>query len=277
MNKHFILIVLGCTLAISSAAKASNYKLTEEQKRLIAALLTAPKSAPGTGLSTPSGFGAGKGQLFASIGGTTTEDSNGSHDYDGSASLGAGFGDAQKFAALELQANIISLTNNSEDSGFGEQGSVSAKLSRNVGMNSGISFGVENLGTWGDIVDETDPNTYVAFTTVHALSTDPFNPLLFSFTAGLGNERFRDLRNGNQRGSVGLFASFAFAPHRQAGLIVDYNGNYVSIGASFVPLRQYPLTVTLSVVNANEVEEGDGGTTTGDAEFGASIGYSWRF
>ena len=271
-------LLAGAAVSAPSVASAAAYELSEEQKRAIVALLTAPKAAPGIGIGVPTGFGAGQGQVYAAIGGTTTE-KNGSQDdgVDGSASVGIGFGDANEFLSLELQANIISLTNNAPGSGFGEEGSISAKLSRNIGRTSAISVGAENVATWGDSIQGSDASAYVAFTTVKALSNNPSNPLTLSFTIGAGTERFQDLNSGNRDSGPGVFGSLALAVHRQVGIIADYNGNYTSAGLSLVPLRNYPLTVTLSSVNINEVSAADGGTATGEAEFGGSIGYSWNF
>lgn len=271
-------LLAAAAISAPVTSSAAAYELSEDQKRAIVALLTAPKAAPGIGIGVPTGFGAGQGQVFASIGGTTTEKTGNQDDgVDGSATVGMGFGDANEFVALELQANIISLTNNAPGSDFGEEGSISAKLSRNVGRTSAISVGAENISTWGDSLDGTDASAYVAFTTVKALSDNPSNPLTFSFTIGAGTERFQDLDNGVRDSAPGLFGSIALAVHRQVGIIADYNGNYASAGISLVPLRSYPLTVTLSAVNIDEESAADGGTSTGDTEFGGSVGYSWNF
>lgn len=264
--------------AVCAAAPAQAYQLSDEQKRIIAALLTAPKAAPGIGIGVPTGFGAGQGQVFAAIGGTTTEKANGRGEYDGSASVGFGLGDANKYAALELQANIISLTNNAPGSSFGEEGSFSAKISRVLSPTTGIAVGAENLGTWGNALKNTDPSLYVAMTHVASLSPEnPFNPHTVSFTVGLGNERFEDIRDGKSERDIGLFASAALAVTRQASVIAEYNGNYINLGVSYVPMPKYPLTISLSAINAESVLAADGGTATGDREFGGSIGYSWTF
>lgn len=271
-------LLASAALSATGVASAAGYELSDAQKRAIVALLTAPKAAPGIGIGVPTGFGAGSGQVYAAIGGTTTEKSGSSDDgVDGSATLGMGFGDANEFLALEIQANIISLTDNAPGSDFGEEGSFSAKLSRNVGRTSAISVGAENIGTWGDSLDGTDPSAYIAFTTVKALSDNPSNPLTFSFTIGAGTERFQEVDNNVTDSGPGVFAAAALAVHRQVGLIADYNGNYASAGISLVPLRSYPLTVTLSAVNVNGVDQADGGTQSGDTEFGGSLGYSWNF
>jgi hypothetical protein len=270
-------LLASAALSATGVASAAGYELSDDQKRAIVALLTAPKAAPGIGIGVPTGFGAGSGQVYAAIGGTTTEDAGGDSDLDGSASIGMGFGDANEFLALEIQANIISLTDNAPDSDFGEEGSFSAKISRNVGRTSAISVGAENISTWGDSLDGTDPSAYIAFTTVKALSDNPSNPLTFSFTIGAGTERFQEVDNNVTDSGPGVFAAAALAVHRQVGLIADYNGNYASAGISLVPLRSYPLTVTLSAVNVNGVDAADGGTATGDTEFGGSLGYSWNF
>lgn len=271
-------VIAGAAIAASGAASAATYQLTDAQKRAIVAMLTAPKASPGTALTVPSGFGAANGQVYVAIGGTTTEKTATQKDgLDGSASVGVGLGDASEFLALELQANIISLTDNAPGSDFGEEGSFSVKLSRNVGAASAISVGAENVSTWGDSLDGTKASGYIAFTTLKSLSNNPVNPLTLSVTVGAGTERFQDKDNGVRDSDAGLFGSVALAVHRQVSLIADYNGNYVNAGVSIVPLRSHPLTVTLSAVNVNDVSSADGGTSTGDTEFGGSLGYSWNF
>ncbi|QCU89789.1 hypothetical protein [Thiomicrorhabdus sediminis] len=274
MNKKLSALVLATAgvLASTGNASAAQFELSDDQKRLIAALLTAPKSAPGIGIGVPTGFAASSGQMYFSVGGTTTINNK----LDGSASVGAGFGDTEKLA-MELQLNIISLTNNGQDSGFGEQGSGSIKFSHNVGKTSGVSFGAENIARWGAGLEQVDPSVYLAYTNVQPLSSNPFNPYTLSLTVGVGNERFANVNNGTKDSEIGIFGAAALAVHRQVGLILDYNGNYVSGGLSFVPMKEYPLTVTLSAVNVNGVDAADGGTATGKTEFGGSIGYSFSW
>lgn len=271
-------VIAGTAIAASAAASAATYELTEAQKRQIVALLTTPKAAPGIGIGVPTGFGAQAGQVFASIGGITTKKTSTLEDgLDGAATLGMGFGDADEFVGLEVQANVISLTNNAPGSDFGEEGSVSVKLSRNVGSRSAVSVGAEDVATWGDSLNGTKASGYVAFTTIKALSDNPMNPLTLSVTLGAGTQRFQDLDAGVRDSDIGLFGSLSLAVHRQVSLIAEHNGNFANAGISVVPLRNYPLVVTLSAINVNEVSTNNGGTETGDSEFGGSIGYSWNF
>lgn len=269
--KRFFIPLLALSVSMGAAeANEVNYTLTLEQKRLIAAMLTAPKSSPGSAVTIPSGFGAGQGQAFASIGGTRTND-----EFDGSAGFGFGLGNASETVAVELSANIISLTDNGNGSGFAEQGSTSIKLSRMVTPTSSVSIGAENATTWG--ITGTDPNFYIAYSHIQTLSSDPFNPMPLSLTIGAGNERFTEMSNGKRSDGLGVFAGVSLAFHRQAGAILDYNGNYMNFGLSLVPLPQYPVSLTLSMTNINSVDPKDGGSASGDPEFGAGLGYSWSF
>lgn len=271
-------VIAGAAIAASGVASAATYELSEATKRQLVALLTAPKAAPGIGIGVPVGFGAQGGQVYASIGGTTTKKTATLKDgLDGAATVGMGFGDSNEFVALEVQANIISLTNNAPGSDFGEEGSVSVKLSRNIGRTSAISVGAEDVTTWGDSLSGTKASGYVAFTTFKALSDNLQNPLTVSFTIGAGTQRFQDVKNNVRDSEAGLFGSLSLAVHRQVSLIAEHNGNYANAGISIVPMRNYPLVVTLSAVNVNEVSAANGGNSTGDTEFGGSVGYSWNF
>ena len=266
------LVAAGVISAATYGQAANETVLTDAQKRQIAAVLTAPAASPGTAVGVPSGFGAGQGQVFASIGGTTNDG-----DLDGSANVGLGFGNASEFVALELNANVFSLTDNGPGSGVGEQGSLSAKLTRQLTPTSSLAFGAENLLVWGDETETVDPSVYLAYSKVHALSDDPLKPLLLTYTLGVGNERFGEFENGVRTNDVGIFGAVGLAVTRRTGFILDYNGNFASAGVSFVPIVDQPLTVSLSVNNFTSVDAADGGTLSGDPEFGVSVGYSWQF
>ena len=263
-------VAVACTLAASSTLAIGAENLTTAHNHLT------PIAPPAMGISIPIGYGAQGGQMFAAIGGTTT-DSPANDDLDGSAAIGIGFGNSDDFVALEVVANIISLTNNAPGSDIGEEGTFSVKLSRDIGQSSAISIGAENISTWGDATSGTNASAYVAYTKIGSLSDDQNNPLSYSLTIGLGSERFQDLDNSQRDTAPGLFAGVALAVHPQVGLVADYNGNFANVGISLIPLRSIPLGITLSAINVDEVSAADGGTTTGDTEFGGSIGYGWQF
>lgn len=275
--------VAGVIASVSGAALAQAPQLTESQKQTIAAMLTAPVASPGLGIGVPTAFGLGSHQMFFSIGGVSTKElATNERDYDGSATLGMGFGDAVEFVAFEVQANVISLSDNAPGSDVGEEGSISLKLSRNVGRTSAVAVGVENAATWGDALKGTESSAYVAYTKLTALSSNASNPLTLGLTIGAGTDRFQKLEtkgntNGVQDQSPGVFGAISLAVHRQVSLIAEYNGSYSNAGISFVPLRSCPLTVTFSAINLQERRRVNGGTRTGETEFGGSIGYSWNF
>ncbi|MEP1535921.1 MAG: hypothetical protein ABJQ34_03475 [Paracoccaceae bacterium] len=266
------LVATGVFCTASFGQTASQVTLSEEQKRLIEALLTAPVASPGVAIGVPSGFGAAKGQAFASIGGTTNDG-----DLDGSANVGLGFGNPSEYVGVELNANIFSLTDNGPGSGTGEQGSLSVKVTRQLTPTSSLAFGAENALVWGDETENVDPSFYLAYSNVNALSDDPLRPMLLTYTIGVGNERFGDFDNGVRTDDVGIFGAVGLAVTRRTGVILDYNGNFASAGVSFVPIVDQPLTVSLSVNNFTSVDAADGGTLSGDPEFGVSVGYSWQF
>lgn len=266
------LVATGLFCTASFGETANKVTLSEEQKRLIGALLTAPVASPGVAVGVPSGFGAAKGQAFASIGGTTNDS-----DLDGSANVGLGFGDPSKYVGVEFNLNFFSLTDNGPGSGTGEQGSLSVKLTRQLTPTSSLAFGAENALVFGDETENVDPSYYLAYSNVNALSDDPIRPLLLTYTIGIGNERFGQFHNNERTNEVGVFGAVGLAVTRRTGFILDYNGNFASAGVSFVPIVDQPLTVTFSANNVTSVDAADGGTLSGDAEFGASIGYSWQF
>lgn len=254
--------------ALMLPGTASALELTADQKRAIVAILTAPKGAPGSSIDNPSGFGANWGSVFFGVGGThVPSDERGpdSDSWDGSASVGFGYGDSSSVVGVEVVANIISLTDNGTDSDVGDDTSWSAKIHRMVTDTSSISVGWENFGGRG-AAEEATINRYVAYSGFTALADDPMQPFVFSYTIGVGTERF----NRGEDSSVGVFGSVALQLTRQLAVIVDANRNGTNVGLSMVPINSVPLTVSVSAFDVNE-------ESSENTRYGASLGYSHTF
>jgi hypothetical protein len=252
---------LGFALAaFAGAAPASSVAdlgLSLEQVRALNAQLTAPVVAPGIAFGSPTAFGAGWGQAFVGIGGQTV--SNPGSEVDGSALLGAGFGDPSRYIAFEAAMNVISLTDS-----FGDAGNWSFKAHRTFGNRSAIAIGVTDVGGWGD-AEDTDSSTYAAYTQVFELDpANPKRPLTLALNVGVGNERFADPDQ-----DAGAFGSAALSWHRQSSVIVDYDGRDFGIAVSAVPMYRIPLVVTVGFINLAERHA--------DIEFAGGVGYLYSF
>lgn len=225
--------------------------------RALNAQLTAPIAAPGIAFGSPTAYGAGWGQAFAGVGGQTA--SNAEHDVDGSALLGFGLGDPQRYLALEAAMNVVSLTE-----GLGDDGSWGFKAHHTFADRSALAVGIHETGGWGNASD-TDSSTYVAYTRVLELDpASPKRPLLVSLNAGIGNERFAAVGD-----DIGAFGSVALSWHRQSSVIADFNGRDLGIAVSAVPFYRIPLVVSAGLINLTE--------RYADLEFAAGVGYLHSF
>lgn len=241
----------------AQAGSITDLGLSLEQVRSLNAQLTAPVTAPGIAFGSPTGYGAGWGQLFAGVGGQTVDSSD--EDVDGSALLGFGLGDPNRYLALEAAMNIISL----QDS-FGDAGSWGFKLHHVFGDRSAFAIGIAETGGWGD-ASETDSSTYAAYSRVLELDPDtPKRPLTLAYNVGVGNERFAAVGD-----DFGAFGSIALSWHRQASVIADFNGRDLGVGVSAVPFYRIPLVVTAGLINLTERYE--------DLQFAGGVGYLYSF
>lgn len=253
--------------AASAAASLADLGLSEAQAEALLKRLNAPKSSPGIAFGSPVGFGLSWGQIGVGVGGATNDNPN-VDDYDGSAAVSIGLGDANKWVGLEANVNIISLNDNGPNSAFGEDGSVNLKLHTTLPGQAAFAVGVQNIGRWGAAADDPDSSSsvYAAVTKIYNLSSNPLSPLPLSVNIGVGDGRFQN--NGNDGASV--FGGIAIIPHQKFSIITDWTGQDLNAGVSIAPFHNYALTITLGAVNL--VERLDRPT-----EFAGGIGYSFKF
>lgn len=253
-------LVVAAACAPAHAVGVNEIGLSADQIRSLNAQLTAPAAAPGVAFGSPVAYGADWGQLFGGIGGQTIPPGS-QHSVDGSMLLGLGAGDSTRTVGLEASATIISLTDS-----IGDAGAFNAKLHRAISNRASIAVGVEGVGGWGD-ASNTDASTYAVYTQAFDLSPQSARaPTTMVVNVGVGNERFVDPGDNG----VGLFGSVSIHPHRQLSAILDYTGLDLNAALSIVPLRQYPVVLTLGMINlTNHLDR--------DSEFAAGIGYLHQF
>jgi hypothetical protein len=276
--------VAGLTAAtltsISSAATAASVDelpLSDELKQIILAAITAPATSPGIAQSSPVGFGAAWGDVFAGIGGEQNSKQKraaGESEVDGSLSIGFGLGDPNSFVGLETTINIISLTGTGGDSEFGEDGNVTFKLHRALSPTTSVALGIESAIGWGG-AQNTDSSKYIVLSHVSALRpNNPSNPMAVIVTAGVGDSRFKDQNEPaaqrNNDNAINPFAAVSLAFNRRASVIADWSGSSLGAGVSFVPFKNIPLSASVGVVDLTD--RLDLGT-----RFTGGIGYSYNF
>lgn len=277
--------VAGLTAAsltsISSAANAASVDelpISEELKQLILAAITAPAASPGIAQSSPVGFGAAWGDVFAGIGGAQNTDQvrntpNGD-SVNGSASIGFGLGNPAELVGLETTLNIISLTGGAGDSEVGEDGNVNFKLHRVLSETTSIAVGIENALAWGS-ADDVDSSKYVSLSHATALRpNNPSNPMTVVVTAGVGDSRFKDqtepAAQRDNDNAINPFAAVSLAFNRRASVIADWSGSSLGASVSFVPFQNIPLSASVGVVDVTD-------RLDGGARFTGGIGYSYNF
>lgn len=275
--------VAGLTAAtltsISSAASAASVDelpVSEELKRLILAAITAPAASPGIAQSSPVGFGASWGDVFAGIGGAQNTDTvrntpNG-ESVNGSASVGFGLGDPGQLVGLETTINIISLTNN--DTSVGDDGNVNFKLHKTLSPTTSVAIGVENALSWG-LADDVDSSKYIALSHATALRpNNPSSPMTVVVTAGVGDSRFKDqtepAAQRDNDNAINPFAAVSLAFTRRASVIADWSGSSLGASVSFVPFKNIPLSASVGVLDVTD-------RLDGGARFTGGIGYSYNF
>ena len=156
--------------------------------------------------------------------------------HDSSLSVAAGLGDPDGFAGLDVAAVISSLSKTEGGpSGFGEDGSFTLKLHRNLGDYTAVAIGASAIGRWGgDVYMDNNPAGYYAAVTKAVFLGD--HVLILSGGAG---------HNG-----FDVFGSASFYLTPWLSLIAEDNGYLANAAISVAPLPQWlPLTVTTGFVD----------------------------
>lgn len=211
------------------------------------------RGAPGTNTGTPLAFGAGMGDFFVGAGfqGSIRNIKNANGTFtateqksDGSVSAGFGLGSATD--GISLTTVITSLS--TFRSGFGNRTAFSFALSRNLNSSTAIGVGVENAFISGGGNTDGSDSWYGVISKV----LQPTDSWLKSVTisGGVGNGRFRSVDDVNSRNeTINVFASAAALVHDQVSLITDWTGQDLNLGASFVPFKQFPMSITPALVD----------------------------
>ena len=186
---------------------------------------------------------------------------------DGSISAGFGLGNAQEAVGLEVTLTSLSTFR----SGIGDRTAFSFKAHRALPGNAAIAVGVENAFIAGGGETDGAVTTYVAASKVAVLQGSGNFFRAVTFSAGLGNGRFRyeedflaDKQTVNTFGSVGVLV------HPQFSAIADWSGQDLALAASIVPLKAFPIILTPALVDVV-------GTAGNGARFTLGAGIGMRF
>jgi len=203
---------------------------------------------PGITFGSPSGYGASWGDIFGGIGLATRTPT--SERADGSAIVGFGLGDADRYVGLEAVMAIISI--NPNDGGFGEDGNFALKVHRNLPYNFAVALGMQNIGRWGNANNEKE-TFYASVTKAILLQPDnPANTMPLFITFGMGNGIYRNQANQTKAASndhYGAFGSVAWHFIPRAGLLADYNAEKLNLALSIAPFNKLPAVVSIGALD----------------------------
>ncbi|MFQ3679725.1 MAG: hypothetical protein SNJ60_04365 [Pseudanabaenaceae cyanobacterium] len=229
------------------------------------------KFFPSFTAGSPSAFGASWGDVFAGLSLIDRSSPVGSptDKADGSIALGFGMGDAAGLAGLEVVYNIISLT----PSRFAANGNFDFKLHKSFPDLWAVALGWENAINYGPDAGGTPSSVYGSASKLLVLQPDNLeNPMLLGLTLGAGGGRFRPFADQiNRVSSVGIFAAAGLQVLPNLSVILDWTGQNLNAGVSYVPFRNVPFYVNATAVDVA------GSTDFGTRySIGFGIGYNFR-
>lgn len=217
---------------------SSEVSVDELRRQLQVRPLLMPKVYyPGSGARIPEAFGAEWGDVFLTISGATKDRVRTTH-IDSSISTGFGLGNPQDLVGIELTYNILSTRTK-----FAVNGSFDVKVHRRIfeaeNFWAAVALGVNNFYSYGP---EAKTNASSAYGVVSGLTylrpNNPASPMALALTLGAGGAPvFAD-------GGVGFLAGAGLEVHPQIGLGSSWNGKAFSLGASFLPFTNLPLTLS---------------------------------
>ena len=153
---------------------------------------------------------------------------------------------------------------------IGKRGALDLKFHRALDDDSAIAFGIEQFAPWGG--DTAGQSRYGVFSKVWRLrenASEPFSRMTTTF--GLGDGRFRKSKDIlSNRKAVNAFGAVGVNLHDQLSAFIEWTGQDVNVGASWIPFRKMPVIVTPVWADAGE-RDGN------KSRFVVSVGYSLKF
>ncbi len=219
--------------------------------------------SPGVSIVTPSAYGLAQKDLGIGLGlQGRTRFTNSS---DGQLGIGIGFGNPSENVGLQVGISVIDLLGDSF-----EDGSFSLKLHRQLPANFRIAVGWQEAVTWGKL--DVDSAVFGVVTKSFALKANPSD--IFSqidISIGVGGGPFRsetDVENGDD--SLGVFGSIAVRVAEPVSTIVEWTGQDLTVGISWIPFSNLPLVIVPAVTDLT-------GTAGDGTRFIFGIGYGLSY
>ncbi len=214
--------------------------------------------SPGMTIFNPSAFGADNNTVFLS--GSYQNRTRFTNSSDGELGIGIGLGDASSFLGAELSYTINSF---GRSQGFGSGGfnaKVHKKLSDDFSLALGWNqFAQLNFGSGstpaGTIPFDYPRNSYYAAATKVFATTDNIDSFLsrIALTAGVGGGQFLSERQltdalvaNRDPSGLGVFGSAGFRLAKPLSAVVEWTGQDLAAGISYVPFEGFPLVISPS-------------------------------
>jgi hypothetical protein len=198
--------------------------------------------SPALTLSNPSGFGADNNTLFLS--GSYQSRTRFNNRSDGELGFGVGLGDARNSIGAELSYSINSFGSSQS---FGS-GGFNVKLHKLLDDDLGVAIGWNRFLSVGDQSDFPNNSYYLAATKVFSTTNEVDSFLSrIALTAGVGGGQFQS-ESALFRGENGLnvFGSLGFRLAKPLSAVVEWTGQDLAAGLSYVPFEGFPLVITPS-------------------------------
>jgi hypothetical protein len=213
--------------------------------------------SPGMTIFNPSAFGADNNTVFLS--GSYQNRTRFTNTSDGELGIGIGLGDASSFLGAELSYTINSF---GRSQGFGSGGfnaKVHKKLSDDFSLALGwnqfaqLTFGSGTAA--GNIPFDYPKNSYYAAATKVFATTDNIDSFLsrIALTAGVGGGQFLSERQltealiaNRDPSGLGVFGSAGFRLAKPLSAVVEWTGQDLAAGLSYVPFEGFPLVISPS-------------------------------
>jgi hypothetical protein len=207
--------------------------------------------SPGMTIFNPSAFGADNNTVFLS--GSYQNRTRFTNSSDGELGLGIGLGDASSFLGAELSYTINSF---GRSQGFGSGGfKLSDDFSLALGWNqfAQLTFGSGTAGA--NIPFDYPKNSYYAAATKVFALTDNIDSFLsrVALTAGVGGGQFLSERQlteaiiaNRDPSGLGVFGSAGFRLAKPLSAVVEWTGQDLAAGLSYVPFEGFPLVISPS-------------------------------
>lgn len=270
MKKKHIIALAVCSIATSTSfavgATAQAAAIDQQQSNV-----SLHPNLPSTAISffAPIGYGPNWGVMYGSISGVNRWP--GGHQADGSALVGAGLGNSDRYLGGSINYLIDSVGLNEP---FAQNSALSGAVTRWLNPNTSIAVGAGRIFGSGAF-EATSYNLFAAGTHLIPLTPNRSYSTPVAVTVGFGSGSFvsfNEMRLAHRDGPVQAFGALSVSPIEQLSLVADYTSQILSCGLSIIPFKRIPLVVAGYATNI-----AGGNILPGPVTYGLRAGFGVAF